>query len=143
MKKLIVFFAIMMLCSGCASSTRLTRLKNRGENVATVEVKGNISKAKELVREVAKELKLIERQSAETDNFMIVDTNRLKGGVINVVSGGFGYAAYMTKLGFFFDYNKENDITTVTIAEEVSSFGDPRRFIFTDKIKLKQLEPNK
>ena len=74
---------------------------------------------------------------------MLVNTNKLKGSVIQAVSGGFGAMAYSTQLGLFFDYNKEKDVTTITIAEEVSSFGDPRRFVFVDKIKLKQLEPSK
>ena len=142
MKKILV----LLLCLGivgCASSTRLTRLKNRGENVVTVEVKGDVSRAKELVKEVAKELKLIERPSAETENFVFFNTNNLKGGLIRAVSGGLGSMVYVTNLGFFFDYNKDKDITTVVIAEEVSSFGDPRRFMFVDKIKLKQLESTK
>ena len=141
--KQILIFILCLILTGCASSTRLTRLKNKGENVVTVEVKGDIPKAKELVRIVASELKLIGRPSAETDNFMLVNTNRLKGGVIQAVSGGLGGMAYFTQLGLFFDYNKEKDITTITISEEVSSFGDPRRFVFVDKIKLKQLELSK
>ena len=63
--------------------------------------------------------------------------------LIHLVSGGIGDMAYYTGLGFFFDYDKEKNITKVTISEEVSSFGDPKRFIFVDKIKLKQLELNK
>ena len=141
--KQILILALCLILSGCASSTRLTRLKNKGENIVRVEVKGDIPKAKELVRIVASELKLIERPSAETDNFMLVNTNKLKGGVIQAVSGGLGGMAYFTQLGIFLDYNKEKDITTITIAEEVSSFGYSRRFVFVDKIKLKQLELSK
>lgn len=139
----ILILALCLLISGCTSSTRLTRLKNKGENVVTVEVLGNISKTKELIRETAKELRLIERPAAETENFMLINTNKLKGSLIQVVSGGFGAMAYFTELGFFFDYNKDKDTTTVTISEGVSSFGDPKRFIFVDKIRLKQLELNK
>jgi len=142
MKKILV----LLLCLGivgCAASTRLTRLKNRGENVVTVEVKGDIFRAKELVKMTAKELKLIERSSAETGNFMFFNMNNLKGGLIQAVSGSLGAMAYRTQLGFFFDYNKEENITTVTIVEEVSSFGDPKRFMFVDKIKLKQIESTK
>lgn len=134
---------ILILClslTGCASSTRLTRLKDKGENVVTVEVQGNISQTKELIRGIAKELKLIERPAAETENFMLVNSNKLKGSLIQGFSGGLGSMAYYTLLGFFFDYDKENNITKVTVSEEVSSFGDPRRFIFVDKMKLKQLE---
>lgn len=136
----ILILALCLLVTGCASSTRLTRLKDKGENVVTVEVQGDISKTKELIRKIAKELRLIERPSAETENFMLCNTNKLKGSLIQAVSGGFGAMAYYTQLGFFFDYDKEKNITTVTISEEVSSFGDPKRFVFVDKIKLKQLE---
>ena len=142
MKRILIFVLCLSLI-GCASSTRLTRLKDKGDNVITVEVQGDISQTKELIREIAKELKLIERPAAETENFMLVNSNKLKGSLIQAVSGGLGSMAYYTLLGFFFDYDKEKNITKVTISEEVSSFGDPRRFIFVDKIKLKQLELNK
>lgn len=137
----ILILALCLLITGCASSTRLTRLKDKGENVVTVEVQGNISETKEIIRGIAKELRLIERPSAETENFMLVNTNKFKGSLIQAISGGLGAMAYVTQLGFFFDYDKEKNITKVTISEEVSSFGDPKRFIFMDKIKLKQLAP--
>ncbi len=137
----ILILALCLLVTGCASSTRLTRLKDKGENVVTVEAQGNISETKEIIREIAKELRLIERPSAETENFMLVNTNKFKGSLIQAVSGGLGTMAYVTQLGFFFNYDREKNITKVTISEEVSSFGDPKRFIFVDKIKLKQLAP--
>ena len=137
--KRILILSLCLLVTGCASSTRLTRLKDKGENVVTVEAQGNISEIKEIIREIAKELRLIERPSAETENFMLVNTNKFKGSLIQAVSGGLGAMAYVTQLGFFFDYDKEKNITKVTISEEVSSFGDPKRFIFADKIKFKQL----
>ena len=140
MRKLMYFFVIVVFLSGCSSASRVTRLKNRAENVVTVEVRGTIQEAKKLIKETASELKLIERPAAETETFLLISTNKFKGGVISAVSGGFGTMAYYTCLGFFFDYNRDKDITTVTISEEVSSFGEPRRFIFVDKIKLKQLE---
>lgn len=139
-------FLVLLLCLGlvgCAAASRMTRLKNRGENTVTVEVKGTVAEAKSIIKAIAPELKLIERPAAETENFMLVSTNKLKQSIIQAVSGGFGTAAYYTQLGFFLDYNKEKGITTIIISEEVSSFGDPRRFIFVDKIKLKQLELSK
>ena len=139
MKKVLIL--VLCLCLvGCSSASRMTRLKNRGENVVTVEVKGTIQEAKKLIREITPELKLIERPAAETETFMLVSTNKLKGGLIQAVSGSLGTMAYYTCLGFFFDYDKDKNITRLTISEEVSSFGEPRRFVFVDKIKLKQLE---
>lgn len=139
----ILILALCLSLTGCASSTRLTRLKDKGENVTTVEVQGNIPEAKEVIREIARELKLIERPAAETDTFMMVSSNKAKGMLIHLVSGGLGDMMYYTGLGFFFEYNKDTNKTKITIAEEVASLGDPRRFIFVDKIKLKQLELNK
>jgi hypothetical protein len=136
-------FLVLLLCLGlvgCTAVSRMTRLNNRGENTITVDVKGTVAEAKNLIKAISSELKLIERPAAETENFMLVSTNKLKQGIIHVVSGGFGTAAYYTQLGFFFDYNEENNTTKVTISEEVSAFGDPRRYIYVDKIKLKQLE---
>src|SRR5690348_7611770 len=84
---------ILVLCLslvGCTSATRLTRLKDKGENVITVEIQGNITQTKGIIKEIAKELRLIERPAAETDNFMMVSTNKLKGSLIQAVSGGLG-----------------------------------------------------
>ena len=133
---LIIIVCICML--GCAYQKRLTRLKDRNENVVLIQISGNIDKAKNYVREAANELGLFYLKETETHNFVVVRANMLTNGIKNGLFGGAG--SDMTRLGFFFTFNSSTNTTDIKIAEEVNIFGRARRSEFIDKIKIKELE---
>ena len=140
-KILIVLVCSVLAVSGCSAQTRLTRLKNRGENVVIVEIKGNVNIAKQDIKEIAKALNLIYLDNTETNDYVEVRQNNVTAAFKSLLFGSM--AAGYTKLGFFFSYNNETDKDMITISEEVSAFGNPQRNFFVDKLKLRDLERQK
>ena len=141
MNKRYIILTMVILLSGCASvHSRMVRLKDRNENTVYVQLTGTIPEAKEAVKQIGKEMGLIEVPEAEAIDFLFLRTNLVKAFTMNLLFGLAGpMSTGQTRLGFLFDYNKEQNMTTVTIAEEVSSIVRPSRFIIADKIRLKEL----
>lgn len=135
--------AIFLCCTliGCTSYQKLTRLKDRGENVSIIEITGNVKDAQKDIQEIASELKLIYLKNTETNNYVQVRHNMVTSCFKTALFSGL--AADYDRLGFFFDYNKELNKTKITISEEVLSFNPSHRNEFIDKLKLRDLERQK
>lgn len=141
MRLLIIFLCLSLV--GCGGvHARLTRLKDKQENTLSVPFKGSVEEAKAQIRLIGKEMKLIEPARVETEDFIELRTNLVKTSVMVGLFGSIAgsMAANPTKLGFFFNYDKDTNLTTITIAEEVSSIATASRHQFADKLKLKILE---
>lgn len=134
MKKFLALLFCLVLI-GCATSKVLTDLKNAGRNSAAVKVNGTIDEAKQIVREVTKSWDLIERKEAEKNDYMTFTTNFVK----TMAKASFA-GANTRRLGFFFEYDKDNNVTTITVVEWNGDFVDPIRGAIVDKIKLRQME---
>ena len=86
-------------------------------------------------------MSLIEVPKAEATDFLFLRTNLLTALSMNTLFGPLAGAMStgQTRLGFLFEYDQVKNVTTVSIAEEVSSIVKPSRFIIADKIRLKEL----
>lgn len=136
---------VLLLClglAGCAVQNRMIRLRDREENTLVVKVNCTIDETKGIIREIAKEMDLIEVPKVETDNFMLIRGNMLKAATAGALFGGMLGTAVsdFTRLGFFFGYDKEENLTTITITEEISMWAKSSRSAVADKIKLKCME---
>lgn len=137
MKKTIIVVLCFSLI-GCSAQNRMTRLRDKNENTVKTSFNGTIEEAKEQIRSIGKEMNLIEPMEVETENFMVLRSNMLKGAL---VSGLFSTAvAQPTRIGFMFDYDKEHNSTNISISEEIQWFITPRRFEIADNIKIRSLE---
>ena len=143
MKKLTCLILVLVMSMGCAPvQSRMIRLKNRGENVLTVKVSGSLEEAKNAIREITKEMNLVEVKEAEKDNFMFIRTNLARNFSSALLFGPIGGSMVSdpTRIGFFFDVDQGQNMTTVTIAEEVSTIVKPSRFTIGDKLRLKFID---
>ena len=103
---------------------------------------GNIEQTKAIVREVAKEIKFIEREYGSkefklgNDNFVLISNNRLKSWSISTLIGGYlgSMISSPTNLGVFLEYDPTSNMTTVTVTEELLPFSLKSRR--ADLIKL-------
>jgi hypothetical protein len=137
MKKMVALLLCLGLV-GCSTYSTLSDLKRAGKWCAKVDITGNISDAKEIVREVAQNWDLMERKEAEKDDYMTFSTNFAK-----TMAKALFLGSTTRRLGFFFEYDKGSNITTITIVENQMNAASPIREYFVDKIKLKQMEKNK
>lgn len=139
---------VLCLCLvGCSTiQKRMTKQKNENYNTVLIPYNGTIPEAKIEIRAIAKQMRLIEPKGLETENFMFLRHNILKASLITGIGslgGAIGIIALapatgMTKLGFFFDYEK--GLTNITITEEVDSLIPPKRFQIADELRLKNLQ---
>lgn len=133
---------ILLLClgalSGCSTYSTLTSLKDAGRDTETVRIIGTIDNAKEIVRKVARRWDIIERKEAEKDNYMTYSSNFGK----TITQAFFSPVLAQTRrLGFFFEYDKERNTTTVFIAETAQgALVESIRGHFAEEIKLIQME---
>lgn len=136
---LILVFSVAI--SGCATvQNRMTRLKDRNENTIMVSFSGNIEAAKAQIRLIGAQMALIEPKGVETGDFMLLRTNLVKSSIYSAFGIMGAIASGATKLGFSLAYNKETNITDITIIEEVSCIISPSRFVVADRLKLRSLE---
>ena len=141
---LIGSFVGIFLLSGCAAQTRLTRLKDRQENIVTTQVSGSISEAKDVVRKAAIELNLREIKKLETENFIALKYHNMTKSVIGSSFGLLGFfmmnnnaTPSSSLMGVFFEENKEKNVVDITVSEEVTSIALPFRHALVDKIQQK------
>ena len=134
MKKTLVLLLCLGLV-GCSTYSTLSSLKRAGKWCAKVDITGNISDAKEIVREVAQNWDLTERKEAEKDDYATFSTNFAK-----TMTKALFLPPSARRLGFFFEYDKGNNITTIAIVEYQMNAAPPIREYFVDKIKLRQME---
>ncbi|MCB9758170.1 MAG: hypothetical protein H6753_07125 [Candidatus Omnitrophica bacterium] len=142
MKKITYLLCMAIIVSGCASSqARLARLKERHENTLSLKLKCSIPEAKDIVRQAGREMELIEVPSEEKEDFMILRTNMVTAFGAGALYGGLvgSNLTGLTRMGFFFEHNIKNNVTTVTIAEEVRSTVPPSRSEMERKIKFIEL----
>lgn len=139
----ILLVLLLCLClAGCATvQNRMIRLRDRDKNTLVTNVNCTIDETKQVIKEIAKEMELIEVPKVETENFMLIRGNLLTASTASALFGMVGLASSgFTRLGFFFENDKEKDITIITITEEKSGFVKPKRRVVADRIKLKCME---
>jgi len=138
---MIRFILIFGLCltllgvlNGCTTVGRLTDLRNKNVNTVTIKIPGKILETKKLIREVAKEMNLVEAVDAETENFMLftynIGNSMLMGLVVSPLA-----SMDWNRLGVFLKYDKDNNITIIDISEEKGTFAKPKREKFAERIK--------
>ena len=145
MLKKFLILTLIITSIGCSTTQqRVTKLKNKDENTISFKLHCNLEQAKTIVRKVANDLKLIEREfgtedvKEKDDNFILITNNRLSYGILSFIVGGFIWSPI--NLGVFFDYNEDSNMTTVTISEEVSTFGLKKRNELYWRIQIISLE---
>lgn len=128
MKKMTALLVLSLILMGCSTmQQRVVRLKDKGENVVSTTVEGDVEHAKSLVREVVKEMKLIEYTSGSSefkepdDNLILISNVSGKTVLTTALFGVF--VSSPTNLGVFFNYDETNNKTLITISEETSSLS--------------------
>lgn len=149
MKKFLCLLLAVCLLTGCGTvPKRLTRLRDKNENVVTIEVSRPVDEAKEIVREAGKELNLREIKKFEKDDFIVLYyKNTWKLALDGALVGGFGLLGLMagsasktptaSTLGIFFDVDAERKVSKIMISEEVSSLYVSLRETLVHRIKEK------
>ena len=149
--KSIPFLILIFIITGCGTTRRMARLKDRKENVIYLTLDGSIKEAKEAIGETCHQVGMIELKKIENENFMTCRGNIphliMSGGLLSVLfsDGWFGnnfprYFNDYTRLGFFFDYNAEKNKTNIAIVEEVAEARRSKRDEFVTKLQFVSLK---
>ncbi|MDP2939131.1 MAG: hypothetical protein Q8O13_03495 [Candidatus Omnitrophota bacterium] len=141
---------VLLLClglAGCSSVSIYRTNRNREGFSEKVKVKGTIQEAKNIVRDLVKELDMKE-ENAETESFIMISTNPSfkKTIALYALFGSIGTALDNNKpkkqtLGLFFEYNKVENTTTIQIVNHQYVSGNKEfRVEFTSKLRSKVSE---
>lgn len=144
MNKIISIFIVVILLGGCTTiNTRMENYRNQNRNTLEVKVNFSAEEARNIIRVIAKDMKLVERPEIEKENFLFFNTGY--GDYLSETAKNlFIFAGDYTRLGFFLENNLANNITTITIVEETSTLRTkPYRYDIVDKIRLRSSELEK
>lgn len=142
MKEITLLLILTVVVSGCSTYSRMVKYKNANGYSTVIEVAGDVEEVKSMVRDSIKELGLIEEKDSKQDNFMAAHANRVKSMFSAVFLGPVAGSMVEsdTQVGFFFEYNKDKNLTTITLTEGKMFLQGNAKSLIVDNIKLKELE---
>ena len=143
MFKIKIFLVTIFFMAGCTTMQEdALKARDEGKKVLEATIDVDVDQAKQIVREVAREIELKEIQPGSNEyrnhdeNFLLFTDLGLGKVAEGFLLGPF--AKQPSTLGIFFEYEDNQDQTKITISEYNPGFGDRKlRKDFLERVKLK------